>query len=168
MENELWIARYENMYRETADKVLFDIQKRNWNPDYRILELFCKETYKKIVNMYSKFEKTREYVFTGDALSARNCRSGQSLAFCIGQGFTRSEISATHSIGWELQRLLDAQKTNPEPFDFKLLIVGYRRDEGDNGGQPSPTPLPVSKEIMKDKKSNRYQPSPVLEEVMAL
>ena len=138
MENELWIAKYEKAYKESADKVLFEIQKRNWNPDYQTLESFCRYTYSEIINIYSELEKTQEYVFTGEVLSARDCNNDNSLAFCVGEGFTRSEIAATHTIGWELQRLMDRQKTNSNPFDLKLLIVGYRGGGRSNRGQPLP------------------------------
>jgi hypothetical protein len=123
--DELLIAKLEKEYRETADKVLFDIKRKKWNPDYKTLEIFCKGIYYEIVSMYTKLEKTQEYIFTRDLLTAKGCMSNKCLAVCIGAGSTKNEISATHSLGWELQRLMDEQKTNPEPFDLKFLIVGY-------------------------------------------
>ena len=147
MEDKLWINKYEKVYRESADRVLFEIQRTNWNPNYQKLKSFCKYVYTEIVNIYSGLEKTREYVFSGQVLSAINCNN-KSLAFCVGEGFTRSEISATHTIGWELQRLMDGQRINPEPFDLKLLVVGYKRGGNDNNsiGQPLPI-LKISQEI---------------------
>ena len=62
METDEFVKIYELEYRETADKVLFDIEKVNWKPDYSILELFCKGIYLNLVDFYRRVEKTQEYV----------------------------------------------------------------------------------------------------------
>jgi hypothetical protein len=152
---DLWLAWYEKVFRYSAHKVLLDTQKIGWTPGYQDLEAFCKETYREIVDMYTELEETQEYPFTQELLTAVGCRSNKDLAFCVGEGFTRSESSATHGIGWGLQGLLDSQKANPEPFDLKLLIVGYETLPylgigGGGGGKRLPKPssiLPVEEAV---------------------
>jgi len=98
--------------------------------------------------MYAELEKTQEYPFTGELLTAVGCRSNKDLAFCAGVGYTRSEISATHGIGWGLQGLLDSHKASPEPFDLELLIVGYEAISLGIGGGGGGRRLPKSSSIL--------------------
>ncbi len=126
MEQQRNISDYEKEYREFSDAILFDIQKTNWNPSHSDLESFCKETYSEIVEKHKELEQTQEYVMTSEILNVEGCQSNGGVAFTVGSGFTRSESSSTHAIHWALKKLLDEQKINPEPFDFKLLIVGYK------------------------------------------
>lgn len=130
MLNDLEIARLEREYKNSGE-ILFHILKIKWAPSYKTLKKFCEETYSALVGRYREFEKTQEYVFTREILTATSC-SGKNLAFTVGAGFTHNEISSTHGIGWELQRLLDSQKINPKQFNLRLLVVG-RRANGEDG-----------------------------------
>lgn len=144
MNHELFVARREKSYRKLSDRVLFDIRKFNWNPSYETLEKFCEDTYYSIVEKYEELEETQEFIFTGEILYAIDRSKCTDLVFVVGEGATTSESAATHSLGWGLKELLEKQKINPKPFDFKLLIVGCEGSgEGDDGD-----PMPVLDEVI--------------------
>lgn len=86
MQNEFWIKQKEKAYRDSADKILFDIRKRRWDPEYQVLERFYEETYGNIVSVFRELEKTQEYCFNGQVFVASECKSEKSLAFCVGEG----------------------------------------------------------------------------------
>jgi len=130
---ESWIREYEESYRRTAHKILFDISYQGWNPSPDFLDGFYKILYFRLYRKYKELEITQEYGFTGEILLAKNCLGGRVLAFTVGGGFTTSESSCTHALGWELQRLSGTHRTSPEPFNFKLLVVGYKS----GGNKPS-------------------------------
>ena len=117
---------YSRIYRKQCDKMLFDITKENWLPSCDELETFCRKLYSDLVGLYRELEKTQEYKLTGECLMASDCLTGETIAFTISGGKTRSESCATHGTGWELQRLLEDRKANPYPFDFRFLLVGYK------------------------------------------
>ena len=138
METLEFVKRTELEYRRNADSILFDIEKVNWKPDYSILELFCKGIYLNLVDFYKRVEKTEEYFLTGEIFFARSCLNNDTLGFCVGEGFTRSEICSTHTIGWEFGRLLDAYKVKPESFNLNYLLVAYKRRNPDRENEIKP------------------------------
>jgi len=138
MEDLEFVKRTETNYRRNAHKILFDIEKENWNPDYSILELFCKGLYLNLVDFYKRVEKTQEYFFTGEIFVARSSLNNTSLGFCICEGFTRSEICSTHTIGFELKRLLNSYKAKPESFNLSYLLVGYKLSGPDRENEVEP------------------------------
>ncbi|KKQ84164.1 MAG: hypothetical protein UT08_C0022G0001 [Candidatus Woesebacteria bacterium GW2011_GWB1_38_8] len=140
---ESWIREYEEFYRKTADKILFDISYSRWNPSQKFLDGFCRILFSRLYRKYKELEMTQEYEFTGEILLAEI--EDRVLAFTVGGGATTSESSCTHAIGWELGRLLDAHKLSQEPFNFRLLVVGYKND----GKQPSPEKTIDSRLILK-------------------
>ena len=141
MNNELYVARYEKIYRKLSDGILFDIRKINWNPPCETLEKFREEIYCSIIKKYKELKKTREFKTTGRILYAKSCSRNIDLAFVCQVISTENEIVATNNIGWGLSGLLDEQKINPEPFNFKLLIVGYRGLNEDRGDDGEPMPI---------------------------
>lgn len=128
------IEYYLERFRAESDGILFDIEKKGWVPGYEELDKFCRELYKDIVDKYMELERTQEYVMTGEVLYAIDT-SGETLAFSIGGGLTACEITATNAIGWELDRLLRKQKTDPQTFDFRLLVAGYKEIIGGSGNR---------------------------------
>lgn len=130
MENRLFAEQYFIEYRNKADAIFFDIAKEDWNPSFQELDGFCRQLYSDVVDKYKKLERTQEYAMTGEVLVATGS-SRQSLAFLVGGGLTENEICATHAISWELQRLLNSQKTESGPIDFRFLAVGYKEKSTD-------------------------------------
>ena len=127
MKNEFWLERYFHILEKNAQGVLFHIVKKDWAPSYDNLEDYCKNLCKEIVLKYKELEKTQEYVFTKEVLYARGLVSDELLTMCAGEGFTYSEISATHAIEWALVKLLGKFKVNVQPIDFKFISIGYKR-----------------------------------------
>ncbi len=74
---------------------------------------------------------------TAQILYAIGKNSNEGLAFLDGAGFTTEEIISTHMLGWELDRLFKSYREKPQPFDFRLFIVGFK-GKGDDGGEPLP------------------------------
>ncbi len=114
---------------------LFDIAHLNWNPNFDFLERYAHNLYNQLVFTYKKFEMTQEYLMTHHVLIATGGISEEDLGFAMGGGSTVREAVCTQGMGWALEGILNKIKDYPEPFDFRLFIVGY--NEIYDCGKPS-------------------------------
>ncbi len=121
--------------RKSSGVPLFDIVHFNWNPNFDFLERYVHNLYERLVSTYKQFEMTQEYLTTRHVLIATGTNSEEDLDFAIGGGSTTREAACTHGMGWALSGILDKIKDNPEPFSFRLFIVGYNLTY--DGGEPS-------------------------------
>ena len=117
--------------RKSGGIPLFDIAHLDWNPSLPVLQAYASRVYTRLVECYKKLEISQEYPMTSHVLIAIGCHTGRDLAFSAGGGFTTCEAACTHGRGWELERLVKKIREHSEPFNFRLLTVGYTDTEDD-------------------------------------
>lgn len=126
MEKSDFVNQHILEFKRAADTIIYDIEKINWNPNHSVLDIFLKSLYLNIIDFYKEVEITQKYIYTNEVLFAYDSLNKNSLGYTIGGGFTTSELSSTHAIGFEIKRILDNYKILQKPFEFRLLIVGYK------------------------------------------
>ncbi|MGV8142584.1 MAG: hypothetical protein ACP5NS_03020 [Candidatus Pacearchaeota archaeon] len=120
--------------KKSSGVPLFDIAHLDWSPSPVLLERYTRTIYDRLVVEYLKLELSQQYQMTSHVLIATGINSERDLAFCAGGGYTKCEAVCTHGMGWALKGLADKISLSPEPFNFRMFVVGY--SGRNDGGKP--------------------------------